>query len=124
MYNNGSLQNFEIFNIKIIQNKHSCLLIIYSKRKAGDYLDSESASSIDENFPGSKERLRNLQRIGLNNLNSGFPEGIKEENEETSTKTKMSGKHNNFSSLTKKRTEIEKDKKADNHLNPNMIGKK
>lgn len=39
--------------------------------------------------------------LGLNNLNTGFPEKIKEENEEATTKTKVSGKMNNFSSLHK-----------------------
>lgn len=85
-------------------------------------MDSESTSSVDD-FPGNHRRIKNLHLVGLKNLNSGFPEKIKEENEEATTKTKISGKMNNFSSLHKKRTEVEKDKK-DQHLNPNMFNKK
>jgi hypothetical protein len=64
-------------------------------------LDSESTNSFEDNFSASKGRIKNLHRIGIKNINSGFPEGIKEENEENTTKTKMSGKLNNFSSLHK-----------------------
>ncbi|CAI2371028.1 unnamed protein product [Moneuplotes crassus] len=93
-----------------------------NKRKGGEYLDSESTSSVDD-FTGSKGRIKNLHLIGFKNLNTGFPEKIKEENEEATTKTKVSGKMNNFSSLHKKRTEVEKDKK-NQHLHPNMFNKK
>lgn len=73
---------------------------MYSK-KGGEYLDSESTSSVGDNFPCSKGRIKNLHLIGMNNFNSGFPEGIKEENEENTTKTNMTGNMNNFSSLHK-----------------------
>lgn len=87
-------------------------------------MDSDSTSSFDENFSVSKGRIKNLQKLGIKNLNSGFPEGIQEENEENTTKTKMSGKGNNFSSLHKKRTEVEKDKSNEQYLKPNLISKK
>ena len=83
--------------------------------KANDGADSESTSSFDDNFSLSKGRKNNLHRIGIKNINSGFPEGIKEENEENTTKTKISSKVNNFSSLHKKRTVVEKDKKTDHN---------
>lgn len=66
-----------------------------------------------------------MHRLGIKNINSGFPEGIKEEIEENTTKTKVSGnKLNNFSTLHKKRTEIEKDKAHEQFLRPNLINKK
>ena len=99
-------------------------LIIYSKRKRYDYADSDSTSSFEENFSLTKGRIKNLHKLGIKNINSGFPEGIKEETEENTTKTKMSGKLNNFSSLHKKRTEVEKDKQYNQYLKPNLINKK
>lgn len=100
------------------------MFTFWNRRKGGEYLDSDSTSSFDDNFSVSKGRIKNLHRLGIKNINSGFPEGIKEENEENTTKTKLSGKLNNFSSLHKKRTEVEKDKKNDHHLKPNLINKK
>lgn len=90
-----------------------------------DGLDTDSTGSFDDNFSLSKGRIKNLHRLGIKNINSGFPEGIKEETEENTTKTKVSGnKLNNFSSLHKKRTEIEKDKDDNRFLRPNLINKK
>lgn len=86
--------------IPIYANIGEFLITFYSKRKNGEYFDSESTSSVDD-FPGSKMRIKNLHLIGIKNLNSGFPEKIKEENEEATTKTKISGKMNNFTSLHK-----------------------
>ena len=100
------------------------LIILCSKRKGNDCNDSDSTSSFDDNFSISKGRIKNLHKLGIKHYNWGFPEGIKEENEENTTKTKMSGKLNNFTGLHKKRTEVEKDKKDDQHLNPNLINKK
>lgn len=71
----------------------------------------------------SKGRIKNLQKLGIKKFEPDF-EGIKEENEENTTKTKMSGKLNNFSSLHKKRTEVEKDKQDNQYLKPNLISKK
>jgi hypothetical protein len=94
---------------------------LYSKRK-GDF-DSDSTSSFDDNYSISKGRIKNLHKFGINNINSGI-EGIKEENEENTTKTKgSSNKLGGFSALHKKRTEVEKDKK-DHHLKPTLINKK
>jgi hypothetical protein len=45
--------------------------------------------------------MMNLHRIGAKNIYTGFPEDIKEENDEYTTKTKMSEKLDNFSSLHK-----------------------
>lgn len=96
----------------------------YRKRKPNEYADSESTNSFDENFSNGKGRIKNLHKIGIKNINSGFPEGIQEEVEEHTTKTKMSGKLNNFSSLHKKRTEVEKDKHKDPDSNENLLNKK
>jgi len=69
--------------------------------------------------------MKNMQKLGIKNINTAFPEGIKEEIEENTTKTKLSGnKLTNFSALHKKRTEVEKDKNKDNHLKPSLINKK
>lgn len=62
--------------------------------------------------------------LGIKNIDTGFPEGIKEETEEYTTKTKMSGKLNNFSGLHKKRTEVEKEKTDNAHLKPNLVSEK
>ena len=73
----------------------------------------------------SKGRIKNLHKLGIKNINYGFPEGIKEEIEENTTKTKLSGnKLNNFSSLHKKRTEVEKPSPGGNYLKPGLINKK
>ena len=103
---------------KFTENNHLC-----RKRKGHDYLDSDSTNSFEDNFPSSKGRIKNLNKYGIKNMGAEF-EGIKEENEENTTKTKISGKLNNFSSLHKKRTEVEKDTKKDQYLNPNLINKK
>ena len=95
-----------------------------AKRKGNEYHDSDSTSSFDDNFSVSKGRIKNLHKLGIKNINSGFPEGIKEENEENTTKTKLSGnKLNNFSSLHKKRTEVEKKEGDREYLKPNLINK-
>jgi hypothetical protein len=64
-------------------------------------MDSESNSSFDNNYSSGKGRMMNLHRIGNKNIYSGFPEDIKEENDEFTTKTKVSDKLDNFSSLHK-----------------------
>lgn len=67
--------------------------------------------------------MKNLHKFGINNINSGI-EGIKEENEENTTKTKVSSnKLGGFSALHKKRTEVEKDSK-NGHLKPGLLNKK
>lgn len=72
------------------------------KKRGNDNFDSDTTSSLDDNFSASKGRIKNLHKLGIKNINSGFPEGIIEENEENTTKTKVSGnKLNNFSSLHK-----------------------
>ena len=96
----------------------------YRRNKNWENGDSESTSSFEDNFSLSKGRIKNLHKLGINNINSGFPEGIIEENEENTTKTKLSGKLNNFTALHKKRTEVEKDKKPNQYLNPNLLSKK
>jgi hypothetical protein len=100
------------------------LNFLFRKRRGNEYVDSDSTSSFDDNFSVSKGRIKNLHKLGIKNINSGFPEGIKEENEENTTKTKISGnKLTNFSALHKKRTEVEKDKTTE-HLKPNLYRQK
>ena len=86
------------------------------RRKGRSDFDSESTSSFEENFSISKGRIKNLHKLGIKNINSGFPEEIKETTEENTTKTKMSGKLNNFSHLHKKRTEVEKKDQLKPHI--------
>lgn len=113
----------ECYN-RLVHTEISILIILCSKRKGNECNDSDSTSSFDDNFSISKGRIKNLHKLGIKHYNWGFPEGIQEENEENTTKTKMSGKLNNFTTLHKKRTEVEKDKKDDQYLNPNLINKK
>ena len=94
------------------------------KNKNNDNGDTESTSSFEDNLSSNLARAKKLRKIGIKNIDSGFPEGIKEENEEYTTKTKISGKLNNFSSLHKKRTEVEKERKDDQHLKPNLVNEK